>query len=206
MRSNAIIIVAGAIAAAGLVGAPALAVDIPDGTLSVAILGSPSVSIGASSSTVSFSSILAAGYSPTGGFAASSGTINGTLAFSNVTGSITPVSLASFFTFTGAGITYTFSADSITTQFVMDSPASSTISLYLLGSTIAPGYSATPTSFTISLNSTAGSPYAASATLAVPPAQIFVPEASTWMLMVAGFGLIGATLRRRSSQLNVSFS
>jgi len=40
----------------------------------------------------------------------------------------------------------------------------------------------------------------------VPPVFGSVPEPATWAMMIAGFGLVGASLRRRREQVSVTFS
>jgi hypothetical protein len=43
-----------------------------------------------------------------------------------------------------------------------------------------------------------------SATLPTPPATDAVPEPSTWAMMIAGMGVVGASMRRRKAQVSVA--
>jgi hypothetical protein len=56
---------------------------------------------------------------------------------------------------------------------------------------------------TILLNITQGSSgfvmYKTSTPLSPPPPQIAVPEPASWAMMIAGFGLVGASMRRRKA-------
>jgi len=195
---------AGFVAAAALATAPAQAVEIPDGTVSVVGLFNPTVNLGTNPNT-----FTAAGstfeITGTGGFAGATGgfgSLNGILDFSTHAGTTINQSIANFFTFAdGTGHNFQFSVDSVkTVDWANDPGISSSFSLYLLGNTVDSflGYDATPTSLTLSFNSTGGSPYSASATLAVPPAPTTsVPEPATWALTLMGFGAMGAALRRR---------
>jgi hypothetical protein len=203
---------AGFVAATILAAAPAQATEIPNGTVSVVGLFSPAVSVG-SSNTFKATSGTTFEISGTGGFLGATGglgSLNGILNFSSTLGTTVDQSIANFFTFAdGTGHNFQFSVDSVKTITYANTPGvSSSFSLYLLGSTIDSflGYSATPTSLTLSFNSTGGSAYAASATLAVPPAPIgSVPEAATWAMMLVGFGAMGAALRRRP-RTSISFA
>jgi hypothetical protein len=137
----------------------------------------------------------------TGGFAdvtGLTGKMNGTLSFYSTVGDTFDQSLANFFVFNdGHGGTYNFSVTSVLTKTFSANPGvSNSFSLYLLGNTVDTllGYESTPTSLTLSFNNTGSSAYAASATLAIPPAGA-VPEPISWALMVGGFGMVGATMR-----------
>jgi hypothetical protein len=94
----------------------------------------------------------------------------------------------------------------LTKTYSANTGVSNSFSLYLLGSTLdaLQAYAATPTSLTLSFNNTGGSDYAASATLAVPPAGIgSVPEPVSWALMVGGFGMVGSVMRtNRRARVN----
>jgi hypothetical protein len=198
----------GFVAAAALACAPAQATtQIADGTVSVSVLANPAVNLGAGTYTVS--NALTFETSGTGGFAAVAGglgVMNGVLTFSSTVGATLADSVSNFFAFNdGLGGSYQFSVDSVTTLAYSSSPAAKAVTLYLLGSTLDSflGLDATPTSLTLSFNSTSGSPYSASATLAVPPAPM-VPEPATWGMMLVGFGAMGAMMRRRKT--SVSFA
>lgn len=195
--------------------APAQATQIPDGTVSIVGLFNPTINLGSNPKTFTATSGLTFEISGTGGFLGATGglgTLNGVLNFSSTAGATINQSIANFFTFadgTGIGHNFQFSVDSVKTINYADNPGvSSSISLYLLGSTIDSflGYSATPTSLTLTFNSTGSSAYAASATLAVPPSRIpSVPEPATWAMTLIGFGAMGAALRRRP-RTSVSFA
>lgn len=206
-------VTAGFVAAAALAAAPAQATQIPDGTVSIVGLFSPAVNLGTAPNKFTATAGTTFEISGTGGFLGATGglgSLNGILNFSSTLNSTIDQSIANFFTFAdGTGHNFQFSVDSVKTISYSNTPGvSSSFSLYLLGSTIDSflGYSATPTSLTLSFNSTGGSSYAASATLAVPPAPIpSVPEAATWAMMLVGFGAMGTALRRRP-RTSISFA
>ena len=204
----------GFVAAAALATAPAQATQIPDGTVSVVGLFNPAVNLVSNPNTFSATFGTTFEISGTGGFVGATGglgSLNGVLNFSSSAGTTLAQSLANFFTFAdGTGHNFQFSLDSVKTVSYSNTPGvSSSISLYLLGNTVDTflGYSATPTSLTLSFNSTGGSPYSASATLAVPPSPVpTVPEPATWAMTLIGFGAMGAALRRRPRVSSVTFA
>ncbi|NIJ08399.1 hypothetical protein FHS31_002016 [Sphingomonas vulcanisoli] len=187
-----------------------MAAQIANGTVSFVDLGQPDVNYTVDPSTVTFSNGTFQ-VNGIGGFAGAkngTGSLSGTLAFSATEGTTLNESLSNFFTFSdGAGANFLFSVDSVLTKAYSIAANSQSFSLYLLGSTVNPtqGLTATPTSLTVSFNQTGSSGYSASGTLAVPPASA-VPEPASWAMMVGGFGLLGATLRRKRSNALVSFS
>jgi len=200
--------------AAAFAAAPAQATtQIGDGTLSLVGLFVPTVTTGAATGSFAVTNGTTFQISGTGSFAGlfgANGTANGLVSFSNTVGATVGQSLANFLTFAdGASGTYNFSVASVKTLNYSVTPGISTaISLYLLGSTVdsSLGLGPTATSLTLSFNSTGGSPFSTSATLAVPPAPIrSVPETATWGMMLMGFGAMGAALRRRRS-VNVTFA
>ena len=201
--------VGGLLAAAVFATAPAQATQIPDGNVSVSVLFNPAVNF--TSNTFTAASGLTFEISGTGGFAGATagfGALNGVLDFSNVVGGTINQSIANFFTFAdGTGHTFNFSVDSVKTVTYAKSGSDASASLYLLGETVDTflGYSATKTSLTLGFNSTGGSPFAASATLAVPPAPLPTPEPATWAMSLIGFGAMGAMMRRRP-RTSVSFA
>ena len=202
----------GLLAAAVFATAPAQATAIPDGTVSVVGLFNPVVNLGVSPNTFTATSGTTFEISGTGGFLGASGglgTLNGVLSFSNVLGGTINQALANFFTFAdGTGHNFQFSVASAKTVSYSNTPGvSSSFSLYLLGDTIDTflGYTPTPTSLTLTFNSTGGSAYSASASLAVPPAPS-VPEPATWAMTLIGFGAMGAAMRRRPRVTNVAFA
>jgi|GEM_PF-1863328 len=178
---------------------------VANGTVSVAALYDPVVNTAVAPNT--FTAVMGgtSSVSGTGGFSGVtglSGTMNGKLLFSNLVGTTINQNLADFFVFKdGMGGTYNFSTTSVLTRGYANTPGvTSSFSLYVLGNTVdtARGFSATPTSLTLSFNSTSNSAYSASATLAVPPeAPGVVPEPTTWALLMVGFGLVGYSARRR---------
>lgn len=184
------------------VTSPALAVQIPDGTAAFVSLFSPTVNIATPTKTVGFfGSTFEIGGN--GGFSTvgnTFGTLAGTLNFSSVVGTTLSQSIANFFTFNdGLGGTFSFSLDSVQTQSYSVTPGvSQSFALYLLGTTndVHLGYSATATSLTLTFNKTGNSAFSASGTLAIPPASL-VPEPASWVMMLAGFGMIGGALRGR---------
>jgi hypothetical protein len=188
------------LAAAALATAPAQATDIPNGTVSLVGTYSPVVDLVANPHTYTATNGGTFELTGTGGFADVAhllGTMDGVITFSSVQGATIAQSLADFFVFDdGHGGTFDFSLDSVRTLSYEVNGNSKAIGLYLLGSTVdsALGYDATPTSLTLTFNSTNGSAYSASATLAVPPA---VPEPATWAMTLVGFGAMGAAMRRR---------
>lgn len=207
--------VAGSFAAAAVFAtAPAQATEIPDGTVSIVGLFNPTVNLGTNPNTFTATSGTTFEVSGTGGFLGATGglgSLNGVLNFSSVAGTTLNQSIANFFTFAdGTGHNFQFSLDSVKTVTWANTPGvSSSFSLYLLGNTVDTflGYTPTATSLTLTFNSTGGSPYSASATLAVPPAPTGdVPEPATWALTLIGFGAMGAALRRRPRVTNVSFA
>jgi len=207
------IVAGGLVAAAVFATAPAMATEIPDGTVSIVGLFNPTVNLGSTPNTFTATTGTTFEISGTGGFAGVSGllgTMNGTLDFSSVLNGTIDQSIANFFTFNdGTGHSFQFSVDSVKTTAYSNTPGvSSSFTLYLLGDTVDTflGYGATPTSLTLSFNSTGGSAYSAAATLAVPPAPIgSVPEPATWALTLMGFGAMGAAMRRRP-RTSVSFA
>jgi hypothetical protein len=191
------------IAAVAIVGfaASAQAVTIPAGTAGFVWTTSPTVNIAAGT----FGGDSIATTAATGGFTGVSGpgTSLGTLAFSNVIGTSLDETLANFLSFGD----FSFSVSKVTTQSFVNAAGSVSASLYLLGTTIAPGFDATLNSVTLTFNSTGGSPFTASATLSNPPGGTVpsVPEPASWAMMLGGFGLIGLAMRRRRTDVSVKF-
>ena len=209
MNSMSRYIAAGIVAAAALATAPAQATtEIGNGTVAVAVVAAPAAGAG----TFTFSNAFTIQHDATGAFTSTNfgiGSLNGVVNYSTTVGSTVAETLANFFTFAdGQGGSYKFSLESVKTlSYVVTPGVSSSISLYLLGSTVDSflGLGPTATSLTISLNSTGTSAFSAAATLAVPPAPIpSVPEPATWGMIVLGFGAMGAAMRRRQ-RTSVSF-
>jgi hypothetical protein len=199
---------AGVVALAAIASAPAQATTIPDGTAGVLVVPVPAINTAGTPKTFSVSGMTFQNFG-TDGFAAVAGGVgfmNGVVSFGNV-GDTIAQSLSNFLTFAdGFGGNYQFSVSSVkTVAFTSDANGTSG-SLYLLGSTLDSflGLDATATSLTMTFNSTNGSPFTASATLAVPPSGS-VPEPATWGMIVVGFGAMGAAMRRRQ-RTNVTFA
>lgn len=206
-------ILAGALTAAAI-SAPVVAAPVPNGTVSVAALYNPTVTIGTSTGTYTANSGNTFEVLGTGGFTSVTGlngTMNGTLTFATVEGATIAQSLPNFFVFNdGRGGTFNFSATSVQTASFSNIPnVSSSVGLYILGNVANAfqGFTPTPGSLTLSFNSTGGSPYSASATLSVPPAGAgAVPEPASWAMMITGFGMAGWAMRRRRGKTRVSFA
>ncbi len=178
---------------------------IGNGTVSVAALYNPTINTTTAPATFTATMGNTFEVSGTGSFTkvtGLTGTMDGTLSFSSAVGTTINQSLSNFFVFSdGSGGTYNFSPTSVLTRSYAVTPGvTSSISLYVLGTTLDSklALDPTPTSLTLSFNSTGGSPYAASATLSIPPAGPgVVPEPTTWALLMVGFGMGGYSARRR---------
>lgn len=194
-------------AAAIFAAAPAsAATPISSGTVSSALLFSPVVTIGDPSTFGSLSTGRSFQITATGGFTGAQmqfGWFKGTINFSRTVGASIDQTLTDLFVFTD-GIesrnTFNFSAYRVQTTAFSNVPGISTAgSMVLYGFTnnVGQGLVDTASELTISFNSTGGSAYSSSASLAtVSP----VPEPATWALMMAGLGLVAvaARYRRRS--------
>ena len=196
-------LLAGALVAAAAVSAPASAVPIANGTVTIADLYIPTVNLTTNPATYSVTMGNTFQVLGTGGFTGVTGRIgveNGTLSFSNVVGTTLAQTVTNFFQFSdNMGNVFNFTPTSVTTRtFNVTDGVTDSISLFLLGNTAATGFDATPTSLTLSLNSTGGSAFSSSQTLAIPPAiTSAVPEPATWGMMIGGLGMVGGALRRR---------
>ena len=203
MRSLMTALAAGALATTALVSTSASAAQIGAGNLSVAALYNPAVNLAAAPATYTATLGNTFEVTGTGAFAPASGltgAMNGTLSFSSLVGTTLSQTVPNFFTFAdGSGSSFSFTPTSVQTRSYSDVPGvSSSFSLFVLGNTLDTvlGFDPTPTSLTLSFNSTGGSPYAASATLSIPPVGT-VPEPGTWGLMLTGVGLLGGVVRRQ---------
>ena len=185
---------------------PAQAGQIPNGTVSIAALFSPTVNLSVDPATYTASFGTTFQVAGTGGLSDAAGlfgTMNGTLLFSATPNTTIAQSVTDFFVFNdGHSGTYHFSVDSVKTLSYVVNSTQSAIGLSLLGSTWDSnlGYDPTPTNFTLTFNNTNGSHFSASATLGA------VPEPASWAMMLAGFGAIGGMLRSRRHRVAVQFA
>ena len=184
-------LIAGALALAMAGGATAATFGPANGDF--AVLGSPTVTLGPTTGTESFSSPTML-FSQTGSLTCCGpgGSILGTLDFSKTVGVTTPQAVASFLTFAGG---FVFDVTSVTTEDFSQANGQTSIGLYLLGTASSAGLSAAPTSVTITSNETGGSGYSASGSISTPPSGI--PEPASWALMLVGCGCLGVGLRSR---------
>ena len=179
------------------------ATPIPNGNVSSVDTFNPTINTTSAPSTSSAMSGGTFQVSASGGFAGASGgsgTLNGTLTFADAAGVTLAQSTADFFVFAdGQGGTFNFSVSSVLTRAFTDNPGITTSgTLYVLGTTLdtSLGETPTPTSLTVSFNSTGGSPFSSSLTLAVPPAPLDVPEPMSLVLL--GSALIALGVVRRA--------
>lgn len=177
---------------------------IGNGTVSSADNFTPTVDVSRDPSTFTANYGTTFQTSATGGFAGASGhngTLNGMLSFSDTVGVTIPQMVADFFVFDdGNKGTFNFSASSVLTRSFNNNPNITTsASLYLLGNTVDAfqGKTSTPTSLTVTFNSTGGSAYSSSLTLAVPPAPLDVPEPMS-LALLGGFLVIAGLIRHRA--------
>ena len=194
-------VIAAVIASLAFAAAPAIATPVGDGTVSVANLFNPTIDLSSNPNTYSITTGQTFEISGTGAFSGVSGTMgtdSGTLNFSGTVGATIAQNVANFFTFSDAANgTYNFSVSSVETMSLTNQAGTTTsISLFVLGTTIDSNLNETtptPTSLTITANSTGPSSYSSSQTLAIPPSA--VPEPMS--LAMLGSGLLGAGLIRR---------
>lgn len=203
-----------AIAAAAIFAAtPATAATtIASGTVSSALMFTPVITLGETSTFSSLTTGTTFQITSTGGFAAAAmnyGWLKGTINFSRTIGASIDQTLTDLFIFTD-GIesrnTFNFSAYSAETTAFSNIPGISTSgSLVLHGFTrnAALDLADTASTLTISFNSTGGSSYSSSATLATVSA---VPEPATWALMLVGLGLAASAVRYRRRSVHVRFA
>ena len=170
-------VIAAVIASLAFAAAPAIATPVGDGTVSVANLFNPTINLSSNPNTYSITTGQTFEISGTGAFSGVSGTMgtdSGTLNFSGTVGATIAQNVANFFTFSDAANgTYNFSVSSVETMSLTNQAGTTTsISLFVLGNTIDSNLNETtptPTSLTITANSTGPSSYSSSQTLAIPP-------------------------------------
>lgn len=141
--------------------------------------------------------------SATGAFAGASqktGTLNGTLTFSETRGTTIAENLTNFFTFSdGNGGNFMFDVTSVLTRSFTSDANSTSGALYILGNVYDTYAGLTPSSasLTLTFNSTAGSAYSSSATLSSPVTSV-TPEPSSFVLLGTGVaGAVSTFMRRR---------
>jgi hypothetical protein len=172
-------------------------------TGAVAVLASPTVTLGATSGSEVFNSLVAL-FGTTGSLtsASGSGSVLGTLDFSNTVGTVVPDAVSGFMSFADtSGGSFLFDVASVRTLSYASTPTSTSITLYLLGtvSDANLGLTSAPTSETLTVNKTGTSAFSASATIAAPPSMTSgAPEPATWAMLLMGFGLTGAAVRLRA--------
>lgn len=191
-------------AAAIFAAAPATAATpITTGTVSSALLFSPTVTLGDTSTFGASANGQSLQITATGGFAGAQmqpGWLKGVIAFSRTVGTSIDQTLTDLFVFADAvesRNTFNFSAYRVRTTAFSDIPGVSTAgSLVLSGFTRNVGrhLADTASELTISFNSTGGSSYSSSASLATVSA---VPEPATWAMMLIGMSLVAGAIRYR---------
>lgn len=191
-------------AAAIFAAVPATAATpITTGTVSSALLFSPTVTLGDTSTFGASANGQSFQITATGGFAGAQmqpGWLKGVIAFSRTVGTSIDQTLTDLFVFADAvesRNTFNFSAYRVRTTAFSDIPGVSTAgSLVLSGFTRNVGrqLADTASELTISFNSTGGSSYSSSASLATVSA---VPEPATWAMMLIGMSLVAGAVRYR---------
>ncbi|WP_375402063.1 PEPxxWA-CTERM sorting domain-containing protein [uncultured Sphingomonas sp.] len=205
MKFHSRFLLAASLAGAALFSTPAAAQQIGNGDVAVANLYIPSVNITTTPATYTANMGSTFEILGTGAFASATGltgTQNGTINFSTTVGTTINQTISNFFSFDdGVGGRFNFTPTSATTRTFNVTPGiSSSISLFLLGTTVntVRTFDPTPTSLTLSFNNTGDSDYASAATLSIPPSVVAaVPEPGTWAMMIIGFGAVGGALRSR---------
>jgi hypothetical protein len=173
-------------------------------TASLGSLDVPTVT----ATTITLNGGLAALSAGTGSLAGPSffGTGSGTINYSQTIGTTVTAgnSLPSLFTFNdNAGGSYVFDLTSVqTTSYVNNPGVQTTIGLYLLGSMFDTflDLTSTPTSLSMTFNSTGDSAFSESGSLAnppTPPVIVEAPEPMSLAVLGVGFFGLGAACRRR---------
>jgi hypothetical protein len=105
-----------------------------------------------------------------------------------------------------SGGAFTFNVASVETlSYSHIAGVSTSVTLYLLGTAgdAHLGLAYSPTSETITINQTGTSAFSASASIASPP-SMDAPEPAAWVMMLVGFGLSGAVIRRQARNRTAS--
>lgn len=188
----------------------ASATSVGMGTVSSAHNFTPTITTASDPGTYAAMSGATFQTNATGAFASASqktGTLNGTLTFSETQGNTIAESLTNFFTFSdGNGGNFMYDVTSVTTRSFVNNVSGVSGALYLLGSVYdtSAQLTASAASLIITFNSTGGSAYSSSATLSSPPVSnvAVTPEPSSFVLLGTGFIGTATTLlrRRRSAQ------
>jgi hypothetical protein len=201
MKTAAGVLLAGGALALATAGGAAAATFGP-ASAAIAILASPGVTLSATSGTEGFSAPVAI-FGTMGSLTSASGTgsVSGTLNFSDTVGAVLPDVVTNFMTFADkSGGDFTFNVSSVETiAYAHNAGVSTSVTLYLLGTAgdthLGLGYS--PTSETITVNQTGTSAFSSSASIASPP-SMGTPEPAAWAMMLVGFGLSGMVIRLRA--------
>jgi hypothetical protein len=198
---NLLVGAAAALGVAGAVTSAEAVTTFSTATGAIAFLGSPKVTIAAPDGMAKFNTTILLIFGATGdlGSTTGPGTAIGTIQWSDTVGVTLPEPITDFISLKDSPTgTFKFDVTSVETTGYSVTPTSTSISLYLLGDTYGgyKNYLPGPTSVTLQINKTGKSAYSAAATLAAPPAA--APEPASWAMMLTGFGLSGAVMRRRS--------
>lgn len=221
MKSVSGVVAVGLISAAVFAATPSQAALIPDGSLSIAALFNPTVTLNQSGNSFIASHGVTNQISGNGGFAGTegqTGVMNGMIKFGSKINAVETQSVLDFLTFTNdQGDIFHFDLESAQTTDLTSIGNSTSGALFLLGQMWEEDSDhhrftdPTAASLTLSFNRTGDSAFAASASLSVPPGpgggEGAVPEPASWAMMVGGFGMMGGMMRaNRRSRTSVSFA